>query len=153
MKNKLLAILFKEYKQKLDEKYQLDISLFKATVDEKYIVRERLKGVRPGHPDSNSNYLIDKVNSMETPVRLDFLSKAHTLQGSTVLKEIIEFLMTECMRKATLEASDIVEVNFQRATVNGLSLLEEEILRFSSLYKEEMKRKELMGEGEEFEVI
>lgn len=153
MKDKLLAILFKEYKKKLDEKYQLDINLFKASVDEKYIVRERLRGVRPGHPEGNSNYLINKVAGMETPDRLDFLSKAHSLAENTVLKELIEFLMTESMVKATLEARDIIEVNFQRATVNGLSLLEEEISRFSSIYKEEMKKRELMVEGEEFEVI
>jgi len=66
---------------------------------------------------------------------------------------VMEYLMTEAMRKATLEAGDIVDVNFQRATVNGLMLLEEELSNLSSTYLEEKKLQELITIEESYEVV
>jgi len=153
MKDKILGWVFKDYKRGLDENLMLEKRVFKATGDVKDIVRERLKGIRPGHPDENSNWLAVHISNMEKPERLEFLSKAHTILKDTTFKVVMEYLMTEAMRKATLEAGDIVDVNFQRATVNGLMLLEEELSNLSSTYLEEKKLQELITIEESYEVV
>jgi len=153
MKYKILGWVFKDYKRGLDENLMLEKRVFKATGDVKDIVRERLKGIRPGHPDENSNWLAVHISNMEKPERLEFLSKAHTILKDTTFKVVMEYLMTEAMRKATLEAGDIVDVNFQRATVNGLMLLEEELSNLSSTYLEEKKLQELITIEESYEVV
>jgi len=153
MKDEILGWVFKDYKRGLDENLMLEKRVFKATGDVKDIVRERLKGIRPGHPDENSNWLAVHISNMEKPERLEFLSKAHTILKDTTFKVVMEYLMTEAMRKATLEAGDIVDVNFQRATVNGLMLLEEELSNLSSTYLEEKKLQELITIEESYEVV
>jgi len=153
MRNEILGWVFKDYKRGLDENLMLEKRVFKATGDVKDIVRERLKGIRPGHPDENSNWLAVHISNMEKPERLEFLSKAHTILKDTTFKVVMEYLMTEAMRKATLEAGDIVDVNFQRATVNGLMLLEEELSNLSSTYLEEKKLQELITIEESYEVV
>ena len=153
MKEEILGWVFKDYKRGLDESLMLEKRVFKATGDIKDIVRERLKGIRPGHPDENSNWLAVHISNMEKPERLEFLSKAHTILKDTTFKVVMEYLMTEAMRKATLEAGNIVDVNFQRATINGLMLLEEELSNLSSTYLEEKKLQELITIEESYEVV
>ena len=150
---KILGWVFKDYKLRLEKDYEHKVQLFKASVDMQDVLRERLKGVRPMHPDDNATWLRDKVASMESTERLDFLSKAHAVHTNKVFKEVILFLLTESMRKTTLEAADIIEVNFNRATINGLQLLEEEIETFSTMYIEEKKLQEIMTTQESHEPI
>jgi len=45
------------------------------------------------------------------------------------------------------------EVNYQRANINALMLLEEELDYYAKLYVEEKKAKELLTVEETFEVI
>lgn len=149
---KILGWLFRGYVRRLDEDYRQKERVLKASLDIKDIVRERLKGVRPGHPD-DVNWLNNKIASMELPERLDFLSKAHAVSHNDTFKVVTEYLMVEAQRKATLDAVDIIDVNFQRATINGLQLLEDELERLASMYLEEKKAHELMTIQESHEVI
>jgi len=149
---KVLTFLFKDYKNRLDENYRLEKRAFEAGVDIKDIVRERLKGVRVVHPDKRS-WLMDTIAQMERPERLDFLSKAHSAGENKALTTVIDFLLTESQSKSALDARDMVEVNFNRATANGLMLLEEQIAVLSQMYTEEKKREELMPPEERFNSI
>ncbi len=150
--DKILGWVFKDYKRRLDDNLQQEIRLFKASVDIKDVVRERLKGVRPGHPD-DSQWLQDKVNAMDLPERLDFLSKANAVVENNTFKEVVTFLMTEAQRKATLLATDMDDVNFQRANINALMLLEEQLINLSSQYFEAKKEQDLMTLEERLELI
>lgn len=145
--------MFRGYKRRLDEDYNNKVQLFEASVDIKDVLRERLKGVRPGHPNDNPTWLNTYVLSLETPERLDFLSKLYAVSKNEAFTKVIEYLMTESQRKATLEAENMGEVNFQRANINALQLLEEELDYYAKLYVEEKKAKELLTVEEGFEVI
>ena len=153
MQDKILGFMFRGYKRRLDEDYNNKVQLFEASVDIKDVLRERLKGVRPGHPNDNPTWLNTYVLSLETPERLDFLSKLYAVSKNEAFTKVIEYLMTESQRKATLEAENMGEVNFQRANINALQLLEEELDYYAKLYVEEKKAKELLTVEEGFEVI
>lgn len=150
--DKILGWVFKNYKRRLDDNLQQEIRLFKASVDIKDVVRERLKGVRPGHPDDNL-WLQDKINAMDLPERLDFLSKANAVVENRTFKEVVTFLMTEAQRKATLLATDMDDVNFQRANINAFMLLEEQLNNLASQYFEAKKEQDLMTLEEKLEII
>lgn len=153
MKDTILGWLFADYKRRLDEDLMLEKRLLKASGDIKDIVRERLKGIRPGHPEENSSAFAGYIASLETPERLDFLSKLHAVSKNKPFEKLCEHLMSEAMRKATLEATDIVDVNFQRATINGLQLLEEELAHYAGIYLEEKKAKDVMTPEDSHSVI
>ena len=153
MKEQLLGWVFSGYKRRLEQDYEDKNRLFKASVDVKDIVRERLKGVNPKRPDENMASLMTLVASFETPERLDFLSKAYTVSENATLTTVIDYLMTECMRKTTLEATDIIDMNFQRATINGLMLLEEELSNLAGMYLEEKKLQEIMTPDERLSAL
>jgi len=152
MKEKILSVLFKEYKEKLDTEYNNKIRLYEATLDTRDVVRERLKGVRPGHTE-NGNFLLNRIAAMSLSDRLDFLSKAHAVVDNQSVKDIIEYLITECMISSTLLAESMVDVNFQRATINGLELFEQEIQFYAKMYEEEKKRSDHITREDSLEAI
>lgn len=153
MKEKILGWLFSSYSARLEKDYVHKMQLFKASVDYRDLVRERLKGVRPGHPDDIEDALRSRIGNMDTPERLDFLSKAHAIAISMVFLEVNTDIMSRAMRRAALHAGDIEEVNFQRATINGIQLAEEEFNGLSALYLESKKEKEEMTLEEKLEVL
>mgnify|MGYP006921376270 CR=1 FL=1 len=153
MQDKILTFLFKGYKRRLDSDYDNKVKLYEASVDLKDVLRERLKGIRPGHPDENPSWLNNYILSLDTPERLDFLSKLYAVSNNEAFKKVTEYFMSEAMRKSTLETDNMGEVNYQRANINALMLLEEELDYYAKLYVEEKKAKELMTKEEEFEVI
>lgn len=153
LKDKILGWVFRGYKRRLDSDYEQNVQLYKASVDIKDILRERLKGIRPGHPSDNPTWLNTYILSLETPERLDFLSKLYAVSKNEAFTKVIEYLITESQRKATLEADNMGEVNYQRANINALMLLEEELDYYAKLYVEEKKAKELLTVEEGFEVI
>ena len=153
MQDKILSFLFRGYKRRLDENSMLEKRTYEASVDLKDILRERLKGIRPGHPNDNPTWLNTYIVSLDTPERLDFLSKLYAVSKNEAFTKVVEYLITESQRKATLEADNMGEVNYQRANINALMLLEEELDYYAKLYVEEKKAKELLTVEETFEVI
>lgn len=153
MQNLILGWVFRGYKRRLDEDYTNKVQLLEASVDLKDILRERLKGIRPGHPSDNPTWLNTYISSLDTPERLDFLSKLYAVSKNEAFTKVIEYLMSESQRKATLEADNMGEVNYQRANINALMLLEEELSYYAQLYVEEKKARELLSIEETFEVI
>ena len=153
MLEKIQGWVFMGYKRRLDEDYNNKVQLFEASGDLKDIIRERLKGIRPGHPSDNPSWLNNYIVSLDTPERLDFLSKLHAVSHNEAFAKVIEYFMSEAQRKATLGTDNMGEVNYQRANINSLMLLEEELEYYSKLYIEEKKAKDLLTVEESFEVI
>lgn len=153
MKDTILGYLFAGYKRRLEENSMLEKRTFEASVDLKDIIRERLKGIRPGHPSDNPTWLNTYILSLDTPERLDFLSKLYAVSKNEAFTKVVEYLMSESQRKATLETDNMGEVNYQRANINALMLLEEELAYYANLYVEEKKAKELLTVEEGFEVV
>ncbi len=153
---KLLGWLFKGYIKSLKEDNEnalkLQMEAFKRTIDVKDLVRERLKGIRPNHPEENT-ILQNHLASLDDATRLVFLSKAHEILGNETSRKIIESIITESEHKAMMDAVDIMEVNFNRSTINGIMLYEDELNRLDTMYKEEVKLREIMTEEERLSAI
>jgi len=157
--NKISSWILKDHIQKLEEDYKIRleedvgnrIKLFKASVDIKDLVRERLQGINPGRPDDDR--LQNLLDSFESPERLEFLSKAHNVIENRAFVEVVTYLMAESMKKAALLANEMGEVNYQRAVVNGLTLLENELGRLSRMYVDEKKAQVALTIEEQFEII
>jgi len=149
MKNKLLKWLFRGYAKGLDEQASLKEEAFNATFDVKDLIRERLKGIRPNHPESGT-ILENHLKGLDSGERLVFLSKANEALKNETLQVVMKSIIIESEHKAMLEAGEMVSVNFNRATINGAMLIEEELEGLKSMYKEETKDKEKMTEEEKF---
>lgn len=150
MQEKILGWLFKGYRARLERDYQLYQETLKAGLDIKDVIRERLRGVRPGHPEEDR--LQNKLASMETGERLAFLSKAQDVVSNETVKEVILYLITETEHRAILHAEPS-EVNAHRMTINGLMLFEEQMASLSSMYQEEKKITEKMTETERHSAV
>lgn len=140
MKNKILKWLFSDYAKELQEKnkkaLELQIEAYKATLDVKDLIRSRLKSVRPTHPDEDT-ILRNHLASLDTEERLAFLGKAKEVTNNEAFKKVVLSLLVELQMKAGLESQDMVDVNFNRAGVNGVMLIEEELQGLTSMYIKE----------------
>ncbi len=157
MKDKLLSWLFRSYAKRLktDYKNQLDLKLdaFKATFDLKDLLRERLKGIRPNHPEDNS-ILQNHLAGLDDVSRLAFLSKAHDIvNNNNTFKIVVESLIIEQEHHTMLHASDMPEVNFGRASVNGMMLVEEELNRLGNMYITESENNKVLTDEERLSAL
>lgn len=157
MKDKVLSWLFRGHAKRLKAEYQdqLDLKLdaFKATFDIKDLVRERLKGIRPNHPEDNS-ILQNHIAELDDVSRLAFLSKAHDLvKNNNTFKIVVDSLIVEQEHFSMLNASDMVDVNFGRASVNGVMLVEEEMNRLAGMYLAETEGNKMMTDAERLSAL
>jgi len=156
MKNSILGWLFKGYVEKLNKDSQdsleLQIEAFKATLDIKDLIRERMKSIRPRHPDEDT-ILRTHIAGLDDDGRLSFYSKAHQVTENEAFKITAESLLSEFQQKAGLYSGDMTTVNFNRAGVNGVQLLEEELLGLSTTYKIEKEERRKMTEEERHSAI
>ena len=147
MKERILGWLFKEHiaqlKKDSDKSLDLQIKAFKATFDIKDLIRARMKSVRPTHPDSNS-ILSDHMAGLDDDSRLAFLAKAKNVMDNETFKIVILSLLVEFQQKASLFASDMAEVNFNRASINGIQTLEEELEGLTATYYKEQEDRKVM---------
>lgn len=154
MKDKLLGYLFKGYAKRLksdyDNQLELKLSVFKATFDVKDLIRERLKGIRPNHPEENS-ILQNHLAGLDDVSRLAFLSKAYgIIENNEAFKVVLNSLMVEQEHFSMMNSSDMVDVNFGRATINGLMLLEDQLTALKNLYLNETEFNVKMTDAEKF---
>lgn len=156
MKEKILGWLFKGYVAKLktnsEASLELQMEAFKATLDIKDVVRERMKSVRPTHPDSNT-ILSDHMAGLDDVGRMSFLSKAKDVTTNETFKIVTLSLLVELEQKAGLVADDMVEVNFNRASLNGVQLIEEELISLTSTYYKEQEEQKKMTEEERLSAL
>ena len=156
MKDKILGWLFKGYAKRLKEDsrntLELQMEAFKATFDVKDLIREKLKGFRPSHPDDDT-VLQTHLASLDDPSRLGFLSKAHEVITNETYQVVIKSLIVESLHDAMLNASDMAEVNFNRATINGLILVEDELMTLDKMFLEEKEKLKIITEEERFSAL
>lgn len=131
----------------------LELEAYKASFDIKDIVRERLRGIRPNRPDEESILQIH-LAGLDDASRLAFLSKAYDIiKNNETLKTVILSLIVEAEHKAMIYSVDMEEVNFNRATVNGIMVLEEELLRLGNMYVDEKELSKDMTEEERLSAL
>jgi hypothetical protein len=157
MKNKILRFLFKDYAKSLmdnaKQTAELRFEVYKKTLDIKDAIRERFNGIRIGRNDDLS-ILDNYLSSFEdNDSRLEFLSKVNSIAKNPAFKIIVDSLLEEATHKAALYSEDMRSVNFQRATINGIQLLEDEILKLSAQYKQEKLNNVDMTEEEKHSII
>lgn len=80
--------------------------------------------------------LLDAADLAEGEGLNEFLSKAHDIANSPVFKRIMAFLKRNQIHHAAVEGKTLDEINFARATLNALTLLEEELEALDGVYKE-----------------
>lgn len=156
MKKRILEWLFKSYARKLQKDniklLKLQMEAFKETLDVKDVIRKRMKSVRPNHPDSDT-VLANHLASLDDETRIAFLGKAKSVMDNETLKVVVLSLLVELQQKASLYSNDMVSVNFNRASINGVQLLEEELQNLTSLYHKENSERQKITPEESFEVI
>lgn len=154
--NKIIGWLLKGHVRRIAEQYKRnaynEVEAYKASLDVKDIVRERLKGVRPNHPDDTTR-LQNLIASMDDVERLAFLSKAQDIVKSKAFQEVSLSLIIESEHKAMLHATSMEEVNFNRATINGIALLQEEFESLSTMYSEEKDSIQKLSEEDRHAII
>lgn len=133
MERDSLAVIQRRYerlcKEVEEEKQNLNL------VD---IVREQMKGFNPQLLLDDSD-LTDLMDGEE----LDgFLAKAKDLTDNIVLKKICEHIKRNQMQYSALESNSLEQLNFGRATINGVSLLEDELDSLVLLYEQRHAKEE-----------
>lgn len=156
MKEQILGWLFKGYAKKLKEESDRTLNLrfeaFEATFDVKDSIRQRMKSVRPTHPDANT-ILSDHIAGLDDDSRLAFLAKAKNVTENEAFKIVVLSLLVEFQQKASLFAADMTEVNFNRASINGVQTLEDELIGLTSTYYKESREREGMTEEERLSTL
>lgn len=96
------------------------------------LVREQLKGFDPRMLDTEDDLpeVLGEVESQDS-----FLAAMKRLNEDEHLKTLIAYLKRNQVLHSAKEALTLDAINFGRATVNGLSLLDEEIGRLAIVYK------------------
>jgi len=128
-------VLRKEYRE-LDT---LRKSYIKATktaqdIEPARAFRSQMKGFEPTDIDSTDD--IEVLYDTEELGLDGFLADIKTVSDSIALKELIKVLKRNQIMHTALETNNIEQVNFGRATVNGLMLLEDEIDRLVGIHNE-----------------
>lgn len=111
------------------------------------LVRAQLKGFDPKLLNDTRDLpeILGDIES-QTP----FLAKMKTLQDTPELWQLISYLERNQILFATKEAPTLEAINFARATINGWSLLREEVDRLATIYAE---RHAAQPEFDEHEVV
>lgn len=157
MKDKILEWLFKGYTKKLrdhaKELAELQFEAYKRSLDIKDLIRERYAGVRPQHPE-NDTVINEHLASLTDDVsRLAFLAKAKDLTNNEAFKVIKESIIVEAQKQASFYSPDMVDVNFNRATLNGIMLMEEEAEKLTALYIKEKEASDKMSDEERLSAL
>lgn len=154
--HKILGWLFKGYARRLkestDSTLELQMEAFKASIDPVKLIRERLKGVRPNHPDDGS-ILQNHLASLSDYDRLSFLLKAHEVINNESFKMLITSLIVEEEHDSMMYSENMVAVNFNRATINGFMLVEENLQNLDVMWKEESEKNKVMSEEERLSAL
>ncbi len=105
-------------------------------------LREQLTGFNPKLLDGAGD---DKFNPDEMMLAwvekegrsiTDFLAQCHELKGNWALPMILDWVIRGQILHTALRAPSLEATNFGRATVNGVSLVREEVIRMDAEYEE-----------------
>jgi len=152
MFNQMLVFLFKGYARKVrkqaEDEFNLKLEAYKASLDIKDLIRERFQSVRIGHPNDDS-LVITHLASLDDASRIAFLSKAYdVIEKNETFKMVLNSLLIDSQKQASLYSEDMVNVNFNRASVNGMMLIEEELSNLAGMYIREKEDNKQMSTEE-----
>jgi len=111
-----------------------------------------MNSVRPTHPDSNT-ILSDHMAGLDDESRLSFLAKAKDVTSNETFQTIVLSLLVEYQQKASLYAVDMPDVNFSRASINGIQTLEEELQGLTATYYKEREERTKITDEERFSAL
>lgn len=158
MKNKILEYLFRGYtqdiKSKANEASDLKFEAYKATINIGDVISERYRGIRKNRP-GGLTLLEEKLATLDDDnSRLAFLSKAYDIiKNNETFKVVVDSLLADSVEEAGVNATDMTNVNFSRASGRGVLLVEEELGRLSSMYISEKEKNTPMTEEEKQTII
>ena len=78
----------------------------------------------------------DILETMGKQEQMDFLTNVTDVIENKHFRNLMEHLYTRQLISSALDGEDIDAINFGRATINGLSLVEETLERYATLYYE-----------------
>ncbi len=106
-----------------------------TNIDIVNLTREQLKGYQM-RPISALNIAISEITEgMSETQRNDYYTAAHELYENETLQMICNFLVQKQVMNIALQAHNIEEVNFNRASINGLSLIWDELKAAEGIFQ------------------
>lgn len=103
------------------------------------LVREKMASFNPRLFNSENDVLQDII---EDDGEESFLIKVKELTKNDALRRIADYLLRDLIMFAAKEGKDLEQINFSRASVNGVGLMMEEIERLAAVYDDRHKREE-----------
>lgn len=97
------------------------------------LVREQLRGFNPRLLDVEDD-ILELVGDEESATH--FLEEAHKLAQNEALPRILDFLVRNQVQESVKSAATLEAMNFGRASVNGVTLVREEVERLEAVYQE-----------------
>lgn len=147
---KLRDWLFADYKEQLDREKEI----WKEKVEKDYtdkailhFMRRKYKGFDPSLL-LNDEEILAEFNTQER--QMTFLENCKKVIENEDFRKMMEHLYTRQLVNSALESEDIDAVNFGRATINGLALVEENLTRYTNIYYERTQRD---PEYDKYEII
>ena len=107
-------------------------------IDVTDMIREQLKGVTLDFYDHNNTI----ENNLTENEKKQLYADAEMIKTNKSFQKIIKHLIDVQGNYTVKEARTMGDVAFGRATINGISLFEEEIERLSNIYREINKPEE-----------
>lgn len=121
-----------ELQQDLNRKH-IEFEEYKASVSIADMVRENLKGFDPKLFDTEEDlpHILGEIEEQDS-----FLGKVYSLKKNDTINTIINYIIRNQISFSATQAKDLNEINFGRATINGLELFRDEINRLATIYEE-----------------
>lgn len=98
-----------------------------------HLVRRKYKGYNPSKLIGGQEDVLHDIPEGE---RLGFLGDLADVIENDSFRTLMEDLYTKQLITTSLESEDIDEVNFGRATINGIKIVEESLERYANIYYE-----------------
>ncbi len=103
------------------------------------LVRQQLAGITVD---------LSYLDEMSEEEREEFLVKGKQIHENPAFQRVATHRISEQVDLTVKDAKNIEEVNFGRATINGISLLQEEFERLAGMYDEKHKPAEAFNKFE-----
>jgi len=146
IKDKLRRWAFKERREELQKKAETlqakeaELEKRRREIEKEYtdqalrhLVRRKYHGFNPSELIGGQEDVLHDIPEAE---RLGFLGNLADVIENDSFRKLMEHLYTKQLITTSLESENIDEVNFGRATINGLSIVEESLERYANIYYE-----------------
>lgn len=115
----------------------------KKNLDITDLVREQLKSFNPRLLSDDNDLLAVLTDEDSEEV---FLSRMRDVFKMKELWQVCDYIKRDLILFAAKEGKTLEEINFSRASINGIQLLHEEVERFNAIYDERHPPKETFDE-------